>query len=123
MKLRIKGNSIRLRLLRGETAELGTIGKVSETVNFGSRQFVYTLTATNAADGISASFTENEIIVNLPNLLARDWVESSNVSLEAEQKISETETLKILIEKDFVCLDRPDDADNQDAFPHPSKKC
>jgi hypothetical protein len=123
MKLRIRGNSIRLRLLRGEAAELGAIGKVSETINFGAQKLIYTVRASRETTNIAAHFAENEIIILLPDKLAREWVESNEISLTAEQKITQTETLKILVEKDFVCLDRPDDADNRDAFPHPAKKC
>lgn len=123
MKLRIRGNSIRLRLLRGEVAQLAATGKVSETIDFGAAQLVYTLAATGSSNKISANLAENEITIFVPDAQARDWAESNEVSLAAEQRITQTATLQILIEKDFVCLDRPDDADNPDAFPHPSKKC
>ncbi|MDQ3751004.1 MAG: hypothetical protein M3367_18600 [Acidobacteriota bacterium] len=52
------------------------------------------------------------------------------VSLRSEQSIENRKqnstsenVLKILIEKDFVCLDRKNDPDNADAFPHPTRKC
>jgi hypothetical protein len=53
----------------------------------------------------------------------RDWVESNEAAIEGVQVISSNETLKILVEKDFVCLDRPGDVDNVDAYPHPSINC
>ena len=31
--------------------------------------------------------------------------------------------LKITVEKDFVCVERPLDEDNKDAFPHPKMNC
>ena len=123
MKLRIRGNSIRLRLLRGEVAQFSATGAVSETVNFGQLSLIYTLRASGAASKISAKFANNEIIITVPDALARDWAESNEIGFEAEQLISANETLKILVEKDFVCLDRPDDADNRDAYPHQSINC
>ena len=123
MKLRIRGNSIRLRLLRGEVAQFGATGAVTETINFGASRMIYALRASGAVSEVSVNFTDNEIIIVIPNALARDWVESNEVGFEAEQKVSAEETLKILVEKDFICLDRPDDADNQDAYPHQSVNC
>ncbi len=123
MKLRIRGNSIRLRLLRGEVAQFGATGAVSEKINFGVSGLIYTLRASNAASELSVELANNEVIITVPDTLARDWVESNEVGFEAEQKVSATETLKILVEKDFVCLDRPEDADNQDAYPHQIISC
>ena len=120
MKLRIRGNSIRLRLLRGEVAKLSQYGEVSEKVGFGnSSEFIYTLAASDEAKEISARFEENEIKILLPKAMAMSWAESDEVSLAAGQKIDGEGTLKILIEKDFVCLERKDDPDNADAFSHP----
>jgi len=36
MKLRIRGNSLRLRLLRGEVQQFGETGRVTETIQFGA---------------------------------------------------------------------------------------
>ncbi|MBC7797289.1 MAG: hypothetical protein H7Z37_10490 [Pyrinomonadaceae bacterium] len=116
MKLRARGNSIRLRLLRGEVARLGETGKISETINFGSSQsLTYTIEISNANE-IVARFESNEIIVSLPDEIALDWVENNEVGLSAKQKIDNETVLELLIEKDFVCVQRPDDVDNKDAF-------
>ncbi len=48
MKLRIQGNSVRLRLTKTEVAQIGKVGTVKETVEFGTaphQQFVYALTS------------------------------------------------------------------------------
>ncbi|MEP6925484.1 MAG: hypothetical protein ABI954_13535 [Pyrinomonadaceae bacterium] len=123
MKLRIRGNSIRLRLSRGEVAQFGTTGEITEKTVFGQSNLIYTLRTSSEAKELSANFADNEIIVTLPDKLARDWVESNEVGIEAEQIISSSEILKISVEKDFVCLDRPGDVDNEDAYPHPSINC
>ena len=129
MKLRLRGNSIRLRLLRGEVRQLGLTGNVTETTRFGlsdNENLTFTLAASTATESIAARFAGNQITVLLPETTAREWVESDEISLNGEQVLNERETLKILIEKDFVCLDRVDDADNVDAYPHPKpdkKRC
>ena len=66
---------------------------------------------------------DNQIEIFLPFLMAENWADSNEVGLYSEQKIGDLATLKIIIEKDFVCVDRPLDADNADAFPHPKMKC
>ncbi len=127
MKLRLRGNSVRLRLLRGEVRRLGETGRVAETVQFGllpAERLTYTIEASATAKQITANFADNHLKILLPDLIARDWVESEQISLASEQTFESNETdsvtLKILIEKDFVCLDRVDDADNKDAYPHPN---
>ncbi len=129
MKLRIRGNSLRLRLLRGEVEQFGEIGRIAETIQFGlapAEQIIYSLETQKDAQTINAEFSGNKITIKIPEAAALNWVESEQVSLRGEQLI-ETDApenvLKILIEKDFVCLDRQDDPDNADAFPHPTGKC
>lgn len=138
MKLRIKGNSLRLRLLRGEVEQFGKVGRVAETIRFGASpvaQLNYVLESSGEIDKIEAYFSNNLITVKVPDRMARNWVETERVTLKAEQLFENGEPngadkndaskniLTILIEKDFVCLDRKADADNADAFPHPTGKC
>lgn len=123
MKLRIRGNSIRLRLLRGEVAEFGASGVFEESIDFGASKLTYSLRRTSEIDELSAKFKNNEITVFVPSDAARNWTETELITLTGEQKISDGAVLKILVEKDFVCLDRPDDEDNKDAYPNTSHKC
>jgi len=124
MKLRLRENSIRLRLLQTEVEQFRKNGSVSERIRFSQFQVLtYTLKISDDAAEISACCEDEEIIVVVPSDAARDWTETNLVGLEREQKINETLTLKISIEKDFVCLERPLDADNADAFPHPKANC
>lgn len=124
MKLRLRENSIRLRLLQSEVNQLQENRIVSEEINFGGGQILtYTLKVSDDAEQISACFANDEVCLKIPFAAARNWAETMLVSLEYEQRIDKNSTLKILIEKDFVCLDRPFDADNADAFPHPKIEC
>ncbi len=126
MKLRLRENSIRLRLLQSEVIQLCEIGDVSETIVFGinpTETLTYSLRISAEASEISAHKTDNQIKIFLPLLTAENWADSNEVGLYSEQKIGDLATLKIIIEKDFVCADRPLDADNADAFPHSKMKC
>ena len=126
MKLRLRENSIRLRLLQSEVIQLRKIGDVSETIVFGidpTDNLTYSLRISAEASEISAHKTDNQIEIFLPLLRAENWADSTEVGLYSEQEVGDLATLKIIIEKDFVCVDRPLDADNIDAFPHPKLKC
>lgn len=119
---------MRLRLLRGEVEQFGETGRVTETIRFGAssgENLIYELESSGDAREIAAHFYDNRIVVLVPEASARDWLESELVSLRGEQSTGDNSeyVLKILIEKDFVCLDRQDDPDNADAFPHPTGKC
>ena len=123
MKLRIRGNSIRLRLLRGEVAEFAAQKVLRETVNFGASNLTYVLQMTDDADELQTKFNGGEIVVQVPSAAAREWTETETVGLTGEQKIADAQVLRIVVEKDFVCLDRPNDEDNRDAYPNHSHKC
>lgn len=122
-----------MRLLRGEVKQFGETGRVMETIQFGASpaaQLTYILETDSEARQISANFADNKVTVMIPDQMARNWVKSEEVTLMNEQPIengkqngTSENVLKILIEKDFVCLDRKDDPDNIDAFPHQTGKC
>lgn len=123
MKLRIKGNSIRFRLLQSEVKRLESAGTISEETRFGTRTdqtLKYSIAVTDGVDDVSAEFSDNQILVMLPETLALEWCRGDEIGIENEIEIDEETTLSILIEKDFVCIGRPDDPDREDAFPHPA---
>jgi hypothetical protein len=126
LKLRIKGNSIRLRLLRSEVERFVTIGRISEETQFGpngSPVLRYTLLTDPLATEISTAFENNEILVAVPEKLVHEWTTGDMVGLERVQQAKGNGGLSVLIEKDFVCLDRPDDPDRDDAFSNPNSVC
>lgn len=120
MKLRIRGNSIRLRLLKGEVARFAESGEVSESTEFGGgARLTYRLAADAEGEDVTASFVEDILSVLVPTETAREWAGNDDrVGIEAEAN-----GLSILVEKDFACLTREDDPDNLDAFPNPELVC
>lgn len=121
MKLRIKGNSLRIRLTKTEVSKLAETGYLEEHTNFPGTQFIYSLQKTDAED-LSATFENNKIIIFIPALFVKDWPENNTTGFDTKMPISKTETLYLLIEKDFVCLDETTE-DQSDNYNNPNKNC
>ncbi len=126
MKLRINSNSVRLRLLRSEVERFAAAGQISEEIEFGtdrSSYLRYSLVTSPEAESLSARFRGNEISIVVPAAIAKRWTSSDDVGIEYVQPIGGGESLKIIVEKDFECIDRPDDPDRADAYPNPNATC
>jgi hypothetical protein len=111
-----------LRLKRGEVDQLGAGTSIVEETHFPDSVLTYRLNLSENSD-ISASFDNGSLVVGLPKSKVLDWAGTDEVSLFAEQKLSGTGPLSILIEKDFRCLEpghHRDCEDDEDTFPHPS---
>ena len=122
MKLRIRDNSIRLRLSRTEVATIRSDGIVGGKVSFGGgSRLVYCLEATPACVDSAAQFANGELLVRLPETTAIQWADSDEVSIEATQPLDDGSSLKILIEKDFACLAPREGEDESDLYPHPQE--
>ena len=120
MKLRIRGNSIRLRLTQREVAEFEANGKVEERTEFGSGQaFSYALVRGENEDRTRAEFDGVGIRVVLAEGEARRWTDSDQVGIEAVQPLRPDSQLRILIEKDFACLADRQGEEDTNAFPNP----
>ena len=118
MKLRIRGNSVRLRVAQGEAQAVGDGGSVEERTLFpGGSALRYRVEAAEV-ESIDASFTDGCLCVRVPRSQATAWASGRQVALEGAVAIDGGE-LKILIEKDFHCLKPRDPAEDHDAFPHP----
>lgn len=120
MKLRIRDNSVRLRLTRGEVDQLRDDGRVSACTGFpGGREFRYTVESSPASDKPGAFLSAGVITVRLPETAVLDWANSEQVSIKGEQ-ILDDDKLAILVEKDFACLAPREGEDESDMYPHPA---
>ncbi len=118
MKLRIKGNIVRLRLTQSEVATVGAGGRVQELTLFGPQaQFCYALEAVDTPH-VEADYSNNTLTIRVPRAMANDWAATDLVGLSAEQKIAENVSLYLIIEKDFACLN-PRGEEDSDTFEHP----
>lgn len=125
MKLRILDDSLRLRLPQSEVQRLRTTGRVEATIRFGpgpEQRLVYALVVVPQAQRISATLTDREIAVHLPESIAHAWVDGDEVSLKAEQSLGEG-TLALLIEKDFKCLTPREGEEQYDGYANPNTSC
>ena len=120
MKLRIRDNSVRVRLTRGEVDALRDNGVVSARTGFpGSREFQYRVESSPASVIPGAFFSDNVVTVRLPETTVLAWANSEQVSIAGEQRLDDGERLMILVEKDFACLAPREGEDELDMFAHP----
>ena len=121
VKLRVRDNSIRLRLTRGEVDRMAAEGLVKASVPFSAGvSFDYVLESSRACVDPSAFLSNNVLTVSLPEESTRRWASSDAVSISAEQALDDGQSLKILVEKDFACLAPRDGEDESDMFEHPA---
>jgi hypothetical protein len=120
VKIRIKDNSIRLRLTRGEVDAIRDTGVVISSTGFpGGRKFSYALESSPASVNPAALYSDNEIRVRLPETMVLAWTSTEQVSIAGEQILDDGEKLSILVEKDFNCLVARPGEDESDMFANP----
>lgn len=116
MKIRIKDNSIRFRLTQSEVSELGENGIVSSFTEFVDRPFIYAIERTDDR-ALSAAFIENKIVMKMPAAMVEELVSTDIVGFDGQAGL-----VKLLVEKDFVCIDNTME-DQSDNYPNPNLKC
>lgn len=122
MKIRVQGNSIRIRLSKSEVSQLVNEGIVEEKTSFLNSSFGYCLKSIAGIKELSASYEDNQIIMFVPESLLENWPTNNIVGFEANMPVSETDSLYLLLEKDFKCLDNTSE-DQSDNFENPNKNC
>ncbi len=123
MKLRIRGNSIRLRLTRTEIANFGKGGFLEEKTDFGNGTLLrYRLQKKSGIETLEADFSDNRITVYVPESIAAEWTGTDTVGFENKWLTPGGHSLFLLIEKDFACLDHTTE-DQSDNYPNPNKVC
>ena len=106
MKLRFEQNSIRLRLRKPDIAALRLNGFVQETVVFPGAALMYMLRIAET-HALTASLSEIAIAIDLPAEMAAQWMNSDAVGIYQSVQVGKGQILKVTIEKDFSCKDRP----------------
>ena len=117
MKIRIKGDSIRFRLTRTEVEALCKNGYFEEVTHLKGAFFSYAVRTAESA-GMTARFKDNGITLYIDNGLVDGWESNDRVGFEHVEETSGTSQLHLLLEKDFVCLDRRLE-DQSDNYPNP----
>jgi hypothetical protein len=122
MKLRIKGNSLRLRVSRSEVARLLEGERVEETIHFAPQaiaKLTYALERDMSAVALTVRYTDDDLTVSIPAEQAIRWCLTNQVGIVESISLGTMGSLDLLIEKDFACLDRSDE-DNDDTFANPA---
>ena len=121
MKLRIRDNTIRLRLTQTEVRMLRSDGRVTAATSFpdGAR-LQYAVESDSEGAAVTATMRDGLITVHVPAAVAGSWADSEEVSLRGEQDLGGGEVLGLLVEKDFACLAPREGEDESDNYPHPN---
>jgi hypothetical protein len=114
LKLRIQGDSLRLRLTQAEVASLARDGAVECAIHFPGNQILHYSVMADREMGVS--FADGWVRVTLPEAAVKRWNETDEVSIES--LVGDTH---VLVEKDFQCLHAEKDQD-PDAFPNPTER-
>ena len=111
MKIRIKGNSVRLRITKSEVEQIAKGQPVVEIVEFPGNSMSYKICASQSS---TVSFRDGLIGIEVETSVLEKWSNSEEIGIEFSN-----EKIKVLIEKDFACLITRDGEDDADAFPNP----
>jgi hypothetical protein len=121
LKLRILGNSIRLRVGKSELEQLADTGAVADAIHFGPGQTLTYRIIADRSGQTAARFAAGEITVLVPGGEVQNLAATDQVSIRGEQKLAAGESLSILVEKDFECLVPRAGEDPRDLYDNPAK--
>jgi hypothetical protein len=122
MKIRIQGNSLRIRLGRSELAQFLHEGRIEDTVQFTpapEAKLTYALEVSPAGTTqTQVRYSPQEVAVVLAPRQVVQWSLETEVGVYAQVPVGTGDALEVIVEKDFACLDRSDEA-NKDTFANP----
>lgn len=117
MKLRIKDNSIRLRLSQSEVESIEGQGEVQCDLNLGSGKLRYRLV--KQGNEISTDYSEDCITIAVPANVISVWAGTDQVGFDHQISLENGKELSVLVEKDFKCLTARPHEDESDLFQNP----
>lgn len=121
MKLRIKGNSLRLRVSRSELARFESGERIEETIHFTGdpeAKLTYALEFALQSAPVKVRYESNQLTVILSEAQARIWGVEGEVGVYETLDVDSAGSLDVILEKDFACADGSD-IENNDTFPNP----
>ncbi|NIW23503.1 MAG: hypothetical protein GWN29_02500 [Gammaproteobacteria bacterium] len=118
MKLRILGNSIRLRLSQSDLTALIDGGAVEDRVFFpGGSVLTYRLESTGGT-AAEAGYANDRVLIRFPMTEIERWARPDEVTMHAALMLGD-DRLELIVEKDFRCLSPREGEDDTDLFPNP----
>ena len=104
MTLRIKGNSVRIRLSSEEVDQFRQTGVVTATTTFpDGRTLSYSLEQAEDVDALAVSFDGEKLLVSVPVEWAQEWTSTDKIGIRTDHTIGER-SLEVLVEKDLRYL-------------------
>jgi hypothetical protein len=103
MKLRLRGNSIRVRLDRSDIERLNDEGRVDDAVRFGpGLAFSYAVEMGPAPHEYPrASYVAGRLLIRIDPEDAEDWLAGDRVGFDHQQPV-DGGVVRVLLEKDFA---------------------
>jgi len=123
MKIRIKGNSVRVRLTRSEVDHLGKEGYLEEVTEFVDTEFKYALQGRENITGLEAGFVNGVMTMYVPAHIPAEWAANEQVGYSNNVELPNGGQLFLLLEKDFKCVDADVTEDQSDNFENPLLSC
>ncbi|MFD2998915.1 DUF7009 family protein [Pontibacter toksunensis] len=124
MKIRILGNSLRFRLKQPEVSHFQQHGIITEIIEFGpdpTNQLCFTLEITTKSE-FAVDYALGQVTIHVPGHVAEDWSNNDQVGFNAKVNTGKGRGIELLVEKDFLCLDRGEE-ENKGAYPNPNAAC
>ena len=122
MKLRIWGNTLRLRLSRSEVNLVGQGKEVEESTSFpGGGKLDYVLRPSPSKTNVVKTNVGDKSCINVivDQNRAKEWAKSEEVGLFGAEPLV-LGSLELLIEKDFACLNPREGSEDYDSYPNPA---
>ena len=113
MKLRLRSNTIRLRLVKNEVDRLAEGQTIVETLPT-PKPFHFSVQPADVSE-LTAKFDNDTLNVQVPVHWAKQWAASDEVGRSAT-----TDNIEILIEKDWACTTPRVADDNDGTYPNPT---
>lgn len=120
MKLRVHGNSVRLRLNRREVAQFAANACLKEALEWGTGpedRLVYGLEASQSAPDVGVRVNGRAITIIVPAARAQMWTSTDRIEVAANVPLDAEKFLSILIEKEFRRLHGANN--DPDLYPNP----
>ena len=117
----MRGDTVRLRLTRGEVDQIGQGEAVVERTCFpDGAQLSYRLApSTRTSASFAAVSGGQEILIEVATGQAQQWAASDEVGFSGEDAFT-IGPLSILIEKDFTCITPREGDEELDTYPNPA---
>ena len=119
MKVRILGNSVRLRIKMHEADAIRETGLIEEVLEFGpseSDKLRFRIVTGEETFAIEQQGMQISVIV--PRAVIDEWTSTDLVGFEEKITSSKGRDISVLIEKDFACLDGERE-DEEGSYPNP----